>query len=152
MLFISFIFMPDFPLGMVAGATSIGELGIPHGQQQFQIVLLAPHQYGTNQGWRCCYSTYALDHIWVAFSWVYPAGLALPVFRWAFWIRGRTKVVAFSQLEVVRHSGNCEFHSCALCREVSQQGRNEGDAMPRAPKSRNNVASFFFNVGHLIPK
>ena len=40
MLFISFIFMPAFPLGRVTGATSIGGLGIPDGQQQFQIVLL----------------------------------------------------------------------------------------------------------------
>jgi len=57
MLFISFIFMPDFPLRRVAGETSTGELGIPHGQQQFQIVLLAPHQDGTKQGRRCSYST-----------------------------------------------------------------------------------------------
>jgi len=41
--------MPGFPLRRVAGATSIGELVIPHGQQQFQIVLLAPHQDGTNK-------------------------------------------------------------------------------------------------------
>jgi len=57
MLFISFIFMPDFPLRRVAEATVPGELGIPHGQQQFQIVLLAPHQDRTKQGWRCSNST-----------------------------------------------------------------------------------------------
>jgi len=49
--------MPDFPLGRVAGATSTGELGIPYVQQQFQTVLLAPHQDGTKQGRRCSYST-----------------------------------------------------------------------------------------------
>jgi len=70
MLFISFIFMPDFPLGRVAGSTSTGELGMPHGQQQFLIVLLAPHQDRTKQGWRCSYSTKALDDICVAFPWV----------------------------------------------------------------------------------
>jgi len=35
MLFISFIFMPAFPLGRVARATALAELGISHGQQQF---------------------------------------------------------------------------------------------------------------------
>jgi len=34
----------------VAGATALGGLGIPHSQQQFQIVLLAPHQHETKQG------------------------------------------------------------------------------------------------------
>jgi len=56
MLLISFIFMSDFPLGRVAGATSTGEL-VPHGQQQFQRVPLAPHQDGTKQGRRRSYST-----------------------------------------------------------------------------------------------
>jgi len=36
--------MPAFPLGSVAGAAALGGLGIPHGQQLFQIVLLAPLQ------------------------------------------------------------------------------------------------------------
>jgi len=57
MLFISFIFMLAFRLGEIAGATALGGLGIPHSQQQFQIVLLAPHQDETKQGWRCSYST-----------------------------------------------------------------------------------------------
>jgi len=69
---------------------------------------------------------------------------------------GRANVVVFSHLgEVVRHSGLCEFHSCALCREMSNQGRNLGGTIPGrqitgAPKSRNNVASFFFNAVHLL--
>jgi len=37
--------------------TALGGLGIPHGQQQFQIVLLASHQYETKQGRRCGHST-----------------------------------------------------------------------------------------------
>jgi len=57
MLFISFIFMSSFPLGRVAGATSTGELRMPHGQQQSQIVGLAPHQDGTKQGQRCSHAT-----------------------------------------------------------------------------------------------
>jgi len=50
-------FMSAFPLGRVAGAAAPEGLGIPHGQQQFQIVLLAPHQDGTKQGRRCHHST-----------------------------------------------------------------------------------------------
>ena len=92
---------------------------------------------------------------------LFPVGLAsracLTIFRWALWIHGRTKVVVFFQSEAVRHSGLCEFHSCALCREVSHKERKEGDKMPWAPnhwgvlKSRNNVAGFFFNAVHLLP-
>jgi len=57
MLFISFIFMLAFRLGRVAGEAALGGLGIPHSQQQFQIVLLAPHQDETKLGRRCSYST-----------------------------------------------------------------------------------------------
>jgi len=42
------------------------------------------------------------------------------------------ELVIFSQVEAVRYSGLFEFHSCALCREVSHQVRNDGDTMPRA--------------------
>jgi len=57
MLLISLIFMPAFPLRRVAAVATHGGFGIPHGQQQFQIVLLAPHQDGTKQGRRCSHST-----------------------------------------------------------------------------------------------
>jgi len=47
----SFIFMPAFPLGRVAGAAALRGLEMPqHGQQQFQVILLAPRQYRTKQG------------------------------------------------------------------------------------------------------
>jgi len=146
--------MPDFPLGRVARATSTGELG----QQQFQIVLLAPHQNETKQGYEM-----QLLHPgrWCHLG-RFPVGLArrpcLTSLTLGIWIPGRTNVVVFSQWEVVRHSGHCKFHSCALCREVSHQGRNEQGTTPRTPnhlappKSRNNAASFFFSAGHLIPK
>jgi len=65
----SFIFMPAFLIGRVAGATALG-LGIPRDQQQFQIVLLAPHQDWTKEGRRCSQSNWSLDDIWVAFPWV----------------------------------------------------------------------------------
>ena len=48
--------MPEFPLWRVAGAAALGGLDIPHGQQQFQKVLLAPHQNGTKQGRRCSHA------------------------------------------------------------------------------------------------
>jgi len=38
-------------------ARALGGLKIPHGQQKFQIVLLAPHQDETKQCRRCSYST-----------------------------------------------------------------------------------------------
>jgi len=65
-----FIFVPAFPLARVAGAAALGELEIPHGQQQFEIVLLAPHKDGTKQNRRCSHFTWALDDRWVAFPWV----------------------------------------------------------------------------------
>jgi len=68
MLFNSFIIMPVFNLGKVAGAVDLGGLDIPRGLQQSQIVLLAPHQNGTKQGRRCSHST--LDDLWIAFPWV----------------------------------------------------------------------------------
>jgi len=43
--------MPAFPRGMVAEDAAAG-LGISHGQQQFQIDLLAPHQDEAKQGRR----------------------------------------------------------------------------------------------------
>ena len=49
-----------FPLGRVARTTALGGLGISHGQEQFQLVLLAPHQDGTKQGHRCSHSTWSL--------------------------------------------------------------------------------------------
>jgi len=61
--------MPAFPYWEGRGATAVG-LGIPRDQQQFQIVLLAPHQDGTKEGRRCSQSNWSLDDIWVAFAWV----------------------------------------------------------------------------------
>ena len=37
---------------------------MPHGFQQFQIVLLAPHQEGTKQYRRCNHATCSLVYIW----------------------------------------------------------------------------------------
>ena len=44
--------MPAFPLGKVARAAALGGLAMSHGQQQFQMVLLALHHDETQQGWR----------------------------------------------------------------------------------------------------
>ena len=64
-----FIFMPAFPLGRVTRATSPGGLKIRHSQQWFQVILLAPHQDGTKQGWGCSHSTWSLDNLQAAFPW-----------------------------------------------------------------------------------
>jgi len=111
--------MPTFSLWWVPWAAALGELGIPHGQQQFQIILLAPHQDGTQQGRRCSHSI-GLGRPLGRFPVGLARRLASPVFRWVFWTHGRTNVAGISRfVEVGRHSELCEFHSCALCHEVS---------------------------------
>jgi len=147
--------MPTFPLARAARATDLGGLGTPHGQQPFQIVLLALHQDGTKQGRRCSHSTWSLDDLWVAFPLVWPVGLASPVFRWAFWTNGRTHVTMISQFgEVVRHSGLCEFHSCAVCREVSHQWHNVGGKGAKCPGRREvpTVSEVFLQYSAFTPK
>jgi len=87
-------------------------------KQQSQTVLLASNQDGAKQGRRCSHSTWSLDDLWATSPWLF----ASPVFRAAFWTRGRTNVAGIFRFgEVVRHSGLCEFRSCALCREVSRR-------------------------------
>jgi len=89
----------------------------------------------------------------------FPVDLAsrtcLTSLSWAFWIHGRTNVVLISEFgEVVLHSGFCEFHSCALCCEVSHQGRHEGEQCPGrritggAPKSRK-MSQVFSSIQHI---
>jgi len=87
------------------------------------------------------------------FSVVLASTICLTSLTWAFWIHGRTKVFVISQFgEVVLYSGLCEFHSCALCCEVSHLGSNAGSTMSGAPnywgvlKSPSDVTSFFFNT------
>jgi len=53
--FRSFISYPLF-FGRGVGAKVLGGLEISHGQQQSQVVMLAPHQGGTKQGRRCSHS------------------------------------------------------------------------------------------------
>ena len=60
-----------FLFARVAREAALGGHEIPHGQQQSQIVLLAPHQDGTKQGQRCSHSTWSLNEFWTAFLWVY---------------------------------------------------------------------------------
>ena len=61
---------PLFLWGESRGAAALGGPEIPRDQQQSQIVLLAPHQDGTKQGWRCSHATWSLDKLWAAFQWV----------------------------------------------------------------------------------
>jgi len=59
-------------------------------------------------------------NLWETFPWVQPAEFASPIFSGTFWSHGRTNVAGFSRFgEVAQHSGLYEFHSCALCCEVS---------------------------------
>jgi len=52
------------------GGNSPRRRGIPHSQQQFHIVLLAPREDETKQGRRCSYATQALSDLWAAFPWI----------------------------------------------------------------------------------
>jgi len=70
-IYYSFIFMVAFPPGRIAGAPDPEGLGIPHGQQQFQVILLTPHYDRTNQGRTCGHSTWFLDDLLAAFPWVW---------------------------------------------------------------------------------
>jgi len=50
------------------GAAALGGgLEIAKGQQQSQIVSLAPHQDRTQHSRRCSYATWSLDDLWAAF-------------------------------------------------------------------------------------
>jgi len=52
-----YIVMPALP----PGAATLRGIEIPHGQQQSQVVLLAPHHDGIKQGRRCNHYTWSLD-------------------------------------------------------------------------------------------
>ena len=62
------------------------------------------------------------------------------MFRGAFWTHARTNAAVTSPFgEVVRHSGLCEFHSGALCREVSHgntRGATRGARETQCPGLR----------------
>jgi len=64
------IFVTAFRFSRVAGAAALEGPEMPHGQQQSQEALLAPHQDGTKQGQRCSHSTLSLDELWADFLWV----------------------------------------------------------------------------------
>ena len=94
----------------------------PHGQQQFRIVLLAPHQDGAKQGQKCSRFIWSLDDLWAAFP-VDVASRTSSICRGAFWTHGWSNVAGISWLgwKVVPHSRLCEFQSSTLCREVSRR-------------------------------
>jgi len=73
--------MASFLLGRVAGAATLGELEIPHGQQHVQVILLALHQNGTKQGRRCSHSTWSLDDLWAGPSRAGEPVLPGPLFK-----------------------------------------------------------------------
>ena len=117
--FYSLLVISAFPLWKVVAQAALGGHEICHDQQQSQIVLLAPHQDWTKQGRRCSHCTWPLVDL-AALRWVSPPGLASPTFPEAFWSRGRTIAAEMSLFqEVTRQYELYEFHSCALCREIS---------------------------------
>jgi len=61
----SLLFNPIFSLWKIAGSAAL-RLVIPHGFQQYQIVLLVPHQDGTKAGWRYNHATNAKLKIKIA--------------------------------------------------------------------------------------
>jgi len=56
--------MPALLLDRVEGAAALGRLETPHGQQQFQIIPLAPHEDGTKEDQRCSQANSSLDDHW----------------------------------------------------------------------------------------
>jgi len=66
----SLIFVPSFPLGRVAGQQSLEDSKYLTINSNLGIVLLALRQGGTKQGRRCSHSTWSLDDLLAAFSWV----------------------------------------------------------------------------------
>jgi len=153
MVFISFIFMSALLLGRVAGVTARGGLEHFTVNNNFKWFYwlhtkMEPSKVG---------NVVTPPRPWTSYGWRFRdfSQQELPRhFPVAFWTYGRTNIAVISRFwEVVRNSGLCEFHSCALCREVSRQGRDEGGkghTSPgrritgdwRAPKSPNNVAGF----------
>jgi len=59
----SFIFVPVFPSGKVAGAATLGGPEISHDQQQSQKVPLGPHQDRAKQGRRYSHTTWSFDDL-----------------------------------------------------------------------------------------
>ena len=123
----AFIFISAFPLVRVAGSADLGGLGIPRGQQQYQIVPLAPHQDGTKQGRRCSQSTWSLDTHWAgALSDGYSQQYMLH--QASLWYSGHitesTKLGSLDRFgrELARNFGFYKFHSCSLCHKVLQSG------------------------------
>jgi len=58
-----FIFALAFSLGRGTRPAPLEQQKIPRVQHQFQLILLAPQQDGTNQGRKCSHFTWALDKL-----------------------------------------------------------------------------------------
>jgi len=70
-----------------------------------------------------CYEEFQKEFTPIVQTVLNAAGHAWPGFRGSCWAHGRTNISVIAQFgEVVRHSGLCGFHSCALYCEVSHHG------------------------------
>ena len=160
MLFISFIFKPAFPLGRVVGGNSP--------RRTWNIswsTVISDSSNDSTPRWDQAMSEMQSLHL----------GLGQPLGRFAVdlasktclaslscgILHGRTNVAVVSQLgQVVWHSGLCKFHSCALCREVSHQGRNEdgkggtclGRRFTRGRQKVPKMSQVFLQYGAITPK
>jgi len=152
--------MTPFPLGRVAVAAALGEF-------EKTTVFSSPKWF--------CWLQYTPSRVGGAikppghFLRVCAAGLSSPMFLRTFWTHGRTNVVDLSIRGADLTLRLYEFHSCALCREVSNcqlfakshlchlylscptQGRSKGGAMFWAPKSPNNVARILSSTVNFLP-
>jgi len=61
---------------------------MPHGCQQCVIILLDPHQDGTNLGLSCAHAIWSLVGLWAVFQWVKRAGFPSLIFLGTFCSRG----------------------------------------------------------------
>ena len=120
----SFIFPPDFPLRTVRGGAAPEKLQIPYGFQQPLEVLLAPHQDHAKQIWGCnhtitppgsCSSSGPFSHGCSQENLLHQSFM-----EHSGHVDDLSETSRFGR-EVTRHSGLYEFHSCALCREVSNR-------------------------------
>ena len=83
-------FTPAFLLGRVAWTETLGCIKIPSVFQQPATFMLAPLQDWNKPGRGCNRVIWSSVHLRVAFPWVQPTGLALPIVLAALWPRALT--------------------------------------------------------------
>jgi len=106
--------MPFFYLERGAGMTALGGLEIPHVQQQFHIILLAPHQDGTKQGHKCSHSTLVFDDFWASFRGFNQRDAEQDFSVWPFRSRDFSVVVVSASRYFGQTMKSCRILVCSL--------------------------------------